>query len=539
MPKRTKPEKELTRKQIALGRRQQQQRRYVLLGLFGVGLLIILVAAYGIVDQLVLQPARPVAIVNGTTIRTDDYQARVRFNRYLLDQRIAYFDSQLASLDPNEPSYEFAKQYLQQLYDQATQQRAGIDRQTLDQMVEQELARQKGIEIGLSVTDEEINDEIRGLIANQAGLLTEKQATATATSAIAETATAQAGATATAVAAPSATATGQFWATATASAAPGATATARLFTPTPTFTASVDSSPTSPASETGTVSPAASSAAFTAETPTSVPGAAPSPTATDVTPTVAPPATSIVTASESISAPLPMQSPTATATLAVTAILTDVNEFNRLYASYLQTLNDRIQFSEANLRAAIAGDLWREKLAKYFADQTPRKAEQAHIAYIRTDSLAKAEGAVERLSKGEDFAIVATQVSSDTFSAREGGDIGWFLPGDLASEYDPKLEEVALSLAPGTFSQPITSTMGSSTVWYVVKLIEKAERELTPYQLRAKQAEAYQSWLNNARNAPGVEIRWRADMAPPDTPRARPLAPLGNTLPSGGIPIEQ
>ena len=287
------------------------------------------------------------------------------------------------------------------------------------------------------------------------------------------------------------------------------------------------------------MTPVASSTALPGETATSVPTTAPSPTLSSVNSTLTPSATSVVTASESISALLPTQLPTVTATLAGTPILTDVNEFNRLYASYLQTLNDRIQFSEANLRATIAGDLWREKLAQYFADQTPRKAEQAHIAYIRTDSLAKAEAAVERLNKGEDFAIVATQVSSDTFSARNGGDVGWFLPGDLASEYDPKLEEVASSLAPGTYSQPITSTMGASTVWYVVKLIEKAERELSPYQLRAKQAEAYQNWLNAARNGPSVELRWRADMAPPDTPRARPIAPLGNNLPSGGIPIEQ
>jgi len=539
MPKRTKPEKELTRKQIALGRRHQQQRRYVLLGLIGVGVLVILVAAYGVVDHLVLQPARPVAVVNGTIIRTDDYQARVRFNRYLLDQRIAYFDNQLASLDPNDPSYEFAKQYLQQLYDQATQQRAGIDRQTLDQMVEQELARQKGIEVGLTVTEEEINDEIRGLIANQVGLLTEKQATATATSAVAETATAQAGATATAIAAPSATATGQFWATATASAAPGATATARLFTPTPTLTGSVALSPTLATGETATRTPTTSPVALPSEVVTSVPGTVPLVATSSAAPTLTPSATSVATASEAISTPLPTLLPTATATLTGTPILTDVNEFNRLYASYLQTLNERAQFSEANLRATIAGDLWREKLAQYFADQTPRKAEQAHIAYIRTDSLAKAEAAVERLNKGEDFAILATQVSSDTLSARNGGDVGWFLPGDLASEFDPKLEEVAFSLAPGTFSQPITSTMGSSTVWYVVKLIEKGERELTPYQLRSKQAEAYQNWLNAARNAPGVEIRWRADMAPPDTPRARPVAPLGNNLPSSGVPIEQ
>ena len=76
MAKRSKRRKEapLTKKQIARSRRIQRQERWVRFGLAAVAVLVLIVLAVGLYQEYIAKPAAPVAIVNGVTIRTDEYQ---------------------------------------------------------------------------------------------------------------------------------------------------------------------------------------------------------------------------------------------------------------------------------------------------------------------------------------------------------------------------------------------------------------------------------------------------------------------------------
>jgi parvulin-like peptidyl-prolyl isomerase len=469
MPKYSKPEKELTRKQIALSRDQQRKRRRLLIGLSGVAAVVVLVAAFGVYDQLVLTPARPVAIVNGVPIRLDQYQGRDYYNRFVLDQALQNLNAQMAQLDSNNSSQNFLVQFYQQMANQYQQQRVAVDANTLSSMVEQELDRQKGLELSLTLTDQEISEDIRARIAAQIGAVTQAQATSAASTATA------------------------------------ATATASSFTPTP--------EPTATATLTAT-----------ATTPT------PSSAATGVLTSTTPITSEAVT-------PTPLPTPTP-------HIVTD-DEFNRQYAAFMQMLAGK-QVTEADYRAAIAGSLWNKKVVQYFADHTPHEAEQVHLSAIQLDTQQKAQAVMERLNNGEDFALVATQVSSDTFTARQGGDMGWFVKGELADQYGPDglaLETAAFSLTVGSYSQPITTTTG----FEILRVTDRQTRPLTDSQLTTQQQKSYSDWLTQARSAPGVQILWTSNMAPPDPsrPQQQPLQPSGGIpggsgLPSkSGVPIEQ
>jgi parvulin-like peptidyl-prolyl isomerase len=430
--------KELTRKQIAVSRREREQRRRVLIGLGIVTALILGIALAGVYDHLIANPRRPVAVVNGVSIRTDVYQDRVRYERFLLDDMIQNLQSQLSLLDPEEQANSFLIQYYQQFLNQVQQQRLSVDQQALDDLIEDELVRQKAAEVGLSVSEDELNEAIRAQIAGMVGFLTETQATAAASTAIA------------------------------------ATATAETFTATP--------EPTS-------------------------------------TPTLT--VTLVTTATPTLATEIPTPAPTPTR-----HIITQ-EEFSQDYANYLNLLKEQTGLTEAGYRQVIQAGLLANKVRQYFADQVPTEAEQSNVSHIQVDTAEEAQTAIERLDAGEDFALVASQVSTDTLTASNGGEFGWLIKGDLESQYGPAVEEAAWSLSPGTYSQPISSTVG----FQIIRVNERAVRPLSKSRLGALQQQAYFDWLQEARTAEGVKTFWEPDMAPPD-----PLLETSTGVPSEGVP---
>lgn len=66
------------------------------------------------------------------------------------------------------------------------------------------------------------------------------------------------------------------------------------------------------------------------------------------------------------------------------------------------------------------------------------------------------EAAAARIADGEDFATVAAEVSDDTGSARQGGDLGCNPPGVFVPEFEQALE----GLEPGEISTPVRTQFG-------------------------------------------------------------------------------
>ncbi len=420
-------EKELTKKQLAHSRRQreQQTRAYIALGV--VGALILIVVAIALYDLLIAQPARPVAVVNNVPITVAEYQARDRYQRYILDTQLQQLQAEISTLSSSQDqSSSFLAQYYQQYANQIYQERLGVDQTVLNTMVGDEVVRQKAAELKLTVSDAELNEAIRAGIASQSGYMTQAEATSAVSTAIA------------------------------------ATATALTFTPTP------------------------------------LPTATPTPTAT---------LTATVVASPTEVLPTPGPTPTP-------HIITDA-EFSQNYANYLKTLQDKVGINEAQFRAYVQVQLLAQKVQKYYADQVPKEAEQTNVSDIQVPTQAEAETVRKELDAGQDFKVVATKVSSDTYTASQGGEMGWFLKGDLSQQYSSAFEDAVAKLQPGQISQPISSTIMSA--WYIFKVNDRTVRPLDANQLSTVQRKAYSDWLTSATSSPGVKILWTASMAPPDS----------------------
>ncbi|MBW7921605.1 MAG: peptidylprolyl isomerase [Rubellimicrobium sp.] len=97
--------------------------------------------------------------------------------------------------------------------------------------------------------------------------------------------------------------------------------------------------------------------------------------------------------------------------------------------------------------------------AKYSAENAQVEYDADHILVATED---EAKAVIERLNAGEDFADLARELSTDTGSGANGGDLGWFVPGMMVEPFANAVE----AMEPGTISDPVQSQFG----WHVIKL---------------------------------------------------------------------
>ena len=71
--------KVITKKHLARLEREQLQTRIILISTIVVVLLVAVFIGYGILDQNVLKPNRPVAKVGGSSIPLNEFQANIRY----------------------------------------------------------------------------------------------------------------------------------------------------------------------------------------------------------------------------------------------------------------------------------------------------------------------------------------------------------------------------------------------------------------------------------------------------------------------------
>ena len=114
----------------------------------------------------------------------------------------------------------------------------------------------------------------------------------------------------------------------------------------------------------------------------------------------------------------------------------------------------------------------------------------------------------ERIANGEDSGTIATAVSADPVSARDGGNLGWQRVGSFV----PEFEEMLTTLEIDELSEPFKSFFG----WHIVQLLERREYDNTD-DLRRQQAvqeirsarasEETEVWIQRLRDEAFVEYR--------------------------------
>jgi peptidyl-prolyl cis-trans isomerase D len=159
MAKYTRRRAVTSKKHMARVERENLQRKYIL---WSSGIVLALVFAfilYGILEQSVLLPRQPVASVNGETVTTQEFQARVRYARNSIIQRW-YETYQFSQMFGDDPS---TQQYFSSTLNQLAVQLQGnlLGQQVLDALIDEALIRQEAARRGISVGADELEKSIQ------------------------------------------------------------------------------------------------------------------------------------------------------------------------------------------------------------------------------------------------------------------------------------------------------------------------------------------------------------------------------------------
>ena len=364
--RRSKPvqPKQQTKKQIAFGRKEARQRRIILLSIGALALVILLILVFGVIQELVLAPSQPVAIVNGNKIRTDDYQDLVTYQRYNQYVTISNMQAGLDQLQTGEQQEgnEFLVSFYQQQISQMQAQLSTIPQSALEELIDDALIREKAEAEGITVTAADVEESLQTDLR----------------SAFAQT--------------------------------QPVTGTEELPTPTPVPQEDVD----------------------------------------------------------------------------------------HLY----DTILGNITISDKSFRLIVQRSLLREKVQELLASEVVSTGLVVHSQLIKTETEEEAVAAMERIEGGEEFAVVATEVSTDTTTAEQGGDLGWVTTGQLSARYGQALEDQVFALSPGEMS-----IVESNETFYVVQVLERDENGPLPEAvLDQRRSSALTDWLAERKASPDVEI---------------------------------
>lgn len=129
----------------------------------------------------------------------------------------------------------------------------------------------------------------------------------------------------------------------------------------------------------------------------------------------------------------------------------------------------------------------------------------------------KAQAAIARINKGEDFAVVVADMSEDPTTKSRGGDYDWRARGEMGKEY----ADIAFKLKKGEVSAPFKTAVG----WHILKLDDMRTRQPVAYE---KIRDRLAALVANAAQLELVDkIRSEAKIEHIDQPRGADKATVG------------
>jgi peptidyl-prolyl cis-trans isomerase SurA len=147
-------------------------------------------------------------------------------------------------------------------------------------------------------------------------------------------------------------------------------------------------------------------------------------------------------------------------------------------------------------------------------ERTGEKINSNHILFkVEPDSvdemstMATAESLVVRLRNGDDFVELALNLSADTKTAANGGDLGWFSPGELPEEFRAPLE----GKKKGEFTDPFRTLFGvhivkvSDRVYSRAITLDEDYGRIEQMALAKKQDDEFRKWLDKLQQETFVE----------------------------------
>ncbi len=159
MPKEGKRAPQENRKQQVRHAREQRQERILFLALGGVVALVLLVLGIGYYQENIGKLNSPIATVNGTSITVHEYQVNLRYEDGSLMSQLNSAQSNLSQIG-TDPSTQFLKSYFQQQMSDVVGKILTLPQSELDTMIDDALIRQEAAKRGITVSADEIDQEI-------------------------------------------------------------------------------------------------------------------------------------------------------------------------------------------------------------------------------------------------------------------------------------------------------------------------------------------------------------------------------------------
>lgn len=113
---------------------------------------------------------------------------------------------------------------------------------------------------------------------------------------------------------------------------------------------------------------------------------------------------------------------------------------------------------------ALKDQAIKEADVKKYYEQMKKELNGRHIL-VADEKTAKE--AIEKIKGGAKFADVAKEYSTDTASAQNGGELGWFSVGSMVDEFN----DAAYALELNTLSEPVKSSFG----YHVIEITDKRD----------------------------------------------------------------
>jgi|GEM_PF-3284927 len=186
----------------------------------------------------------------------------------------------------------------------------------------------------------------------------------------------------------------------------------------------------------------------------------------------------------------------------------DATSFTDLeYADWLRQQLNLSQLTEQQFRGLFRDQLYQTRIYNYLAANVSDTVPQIHMYYILVSTYDEATAAKARIDSGEDFSIIAKEVSIDS-TKTNGGDVGWSPPALLSSS----VQTAITSLEIGKCSEPIAMSSSSSTTsssdatsYALVMISEKSDAMVvTSDQLDGLKTVAYNNWVTQLQSAKSI-----------------------------------
>lgn len=123
----------------------------------------------------------------------------------------------------------------------------------------------------------------------------------------------------------------------------------------------------------------------------------------------------------------------------------------------------------------------------------------ANARHILVTTAAEADALIGELSSGADFAALSALHSLDQTTRTAGGDLGWFMPGELL---EAALDQAAFQRPIGEIGPAIPSSLG----YHVLEVLGREQRPVDADRRAVLAQSRFEDWLNNLIAAASIVV---------------------------------